>query len=76
MIPTGISLATKGVLSPRGGHTETKYTGFIRSEEISKPIIKVDKFYFKDENIIESIGKIEVKSVEFIEKLKPMNKGK
>ena len=73
-VPTGISLATKGVLCAGGRPVETKYTGFIRKDdEYAKPIIKVEKFYMDDEDVKISKpslkGTVEVTEVTFIENL-------
>ena len=71
-VPTGLSLATKGVLCAGGRPVETKYTGFIRKDdEYAKPIIKVEKFYMDGEDVKISKpslkGTVEVLEMSFIE---------
>lgn len=72
-VPTGLSLATKGVLCAGGRPIETKYAGFIRKEDIAKPIIKVEKFYIDGDDVSISKpslkGTVEVTEVTFIENL-------
>lgn len=72
-VPTGLSLATKGVLCAGGRPVETKYTGFIRKEDLTRPIIKVEKFYIDDKDVRISKpslkGTVEVTEVTFIENL-------
>ena len=71
-IPTGVSIATKGVLCG-ARPVDTKYTGFIRKEELAKPIIKVEKFYVDGDDVSISApslkGTVDVTEVSFIEKI-------
>ena len=68
-VPTGISLATKGVLCGGGNPVDTKYTGFIRKDETPKPIIKLEKFYVDGDDVHISKPVLEVADVAFIEKI-------
>jgi len=71
---SAIGVATRGIIKPCCGNgpippqPEHDYTGFIRKEEIPRPVIKVEKFYSDDEgkHTRENDGIIKVTSAKFV----------
>ncbi len=71
---SALGLATRGVIRPCCGDgptppPDTKYTGFIRKEEIAKPVIKVERFYTEDNDkhtIKRLEGTVKVTSAKFV----------